>query len=208
MHSPQDEVVDIDNATKIFKAAMQNKSYVSLDGADHLLKRYSDSIYAGHVIGAWASRYVDIPEEWNLESDLAVVCQSGTDSFTTKVQIGKHKLIGDEPASYGGNDFGPSPYHFLSTALGTCTAMTIRMYANRKEWPVEKITVHLDHHKVHAEDCRDCESKEGKIDEITRIIEVEGNLDANQRDRLLEIADMCPVHKTLHGEIKVRSEVR
>lgn len=208
MHSPDDKIVEIDNATKIFKAAQENKSYVSLDGADHLIKRKRDSLYAGNVIGAWASRYVDLPEPWKLESDHAVVCQTGTDRYTTKVQVGKHRLIGDEPTSYGGNDFGPSPYQYLSAALGTCTAMTIRMYADRKEWPVEKITVHLDHNKIHAKDCEDCESEEGRIDHITRIIEVEGDLDEEQRGRLLEIADKCPVHKTLHGEIKVRSEVR
>ncbi len=208
IHSPDDEVVSIDNATRIFKAAQQNKSYISLDGADHLIKRRSDSFYVGHVIGAWAARYVGRPEPWQLETDHDVVCEIGTDHYTTKVQIGKHRLIADEPQKYGGNDFGPSPYEYLNAALGTCTAMTIRMYADRKQWPVDKVTVHLDHNKIHAEECEDCENRKGKVDEITRVIEVTGDLDAGQRDRLLEIADMCPVHRTLHGEIKVRSRLK
>jgi len=208
IHSPQDEVVNIDNATMIFKAAQQQKSYLSLDGADHLIKRQSDAVYVGRVIGAWATRYVEVPEPWELKTEHTVVCEADRDHYTTRVQVGEHKLLGDEPEKYGGHDFGPSPYQYLSAALGTCTAMTIRMYADRKEWPVEKIRVHLDHNKIHAEDCDDCESEKGKIDEITRIIEVEGELDDTQRNRLLEIADMCPVHRTLHSEIKVRSEMK
>lgn len=205
MHSPQDDTVGIDNATHIYKAAQHPRSFISLDGADHLLTQKEDSTYVGNTIAAWVRRYVDIPEAASLSTDHQVVTRTGEEGYTTEIVAGKHHLLGDEPSSVGGNDLGPTPYDFLAIALGTCTGMTLRMYANRKGWDLKEAKVHLQHSKIHANDCQDCETKEGKIDYIQRVIELEGNLDEEQRKRLLEIADRCPVHRTLHSEVKVET---
>jgi len=205
LHSPQDTTVEIGNATQIFKAALHPRSYISLDGADHLLSRSKDSLYVGNAIAAWATRYVEIPTEKSLETNLQVVGEI-EDGFTMDFKMGKHCLRADEPESVGGSDLGPDPYSFLLTALGACTGMTLRMYADRKEWKLKRVRVHLKQNKVYAKDCKDCETKEGKMDEITRQIELEGDLDAEQIQKLMEIADKCPVHRTLHSEIKVRTE--
>ncbi len=204
-HAPQDDVVEIDNATQIFKTAMHPRSFISLDGADHLLSRAEDSLYVGQAIAAWAARYVRIPEEKELNTTHQVVGEI-EDTYTMDFKAGKHRLRADEPEAVGGDDLGPDPYGFLLTALGACTGMTLRMYANRKGWDLARVKVHLKHEKIYAQDCEDCTSTEKKIDEITRFIEIEGNLSTEQIQKLMDIADKCPVHRTLHSEIKIRTK--
>ncbi len=207
MHAPLDNIVEIDNASALFSAAKHPKSFVSLDSADHLLSRDADSRYAGHVLAAWASRY--LPETTAVDvleaRDGEVVARTQLGSFRTEVQLGAHALVADEPRSVGGTDLGPTPYDLLSAALATCTSMTLKMYADHKKLALTSATVAVEHGKVHAEDCSDCEKADGKIDEFRRSISLEGDLSEAQRQRMLEIADRCPVHRTLHGEIKVRS---
>lgn len=207
MHSPQDAIVGIANAAEIYKEAMHPKSFISLDGADHMLSNKEDSIYAGNVIGSWAVRYIQRTKEVDLKTSDQVVTQTGNDSFTTDIKAGIHSLTADEPASVGGNDFGPSPYELLLSALGACTSMTMEMYAKRKGWPLESVKVHLSHSKDYHQDSAECEMSSAKLDIINRTIEMEGELDEKQRERLMQIADKCPVHKTLHSEIIVKTKV-
>jgi len=207
MHAPEDRIVGIDNATKIYKSAKHPRSFISLDGADHLLSRKADSLYAGQMIAAWASRYVELAEDKPLETHKEVVTYTGLNAFTTEVKAGNHSLLADEPISVGGDDLGPTPYDFLMTALGTCTGMTIRMYANRKKWPVEGIRVHLSHERVYSDDKHHVEHKDGKVDQIERQIEFEGDLTDKQKQRLMQIADRCPVHRTLHSDIIIKTEL-
>lgn len=206
-HSPVDQTVGVDNAAKIFQAAKHPKSFVSLDDADHLLTDRSDAEYLGVVLGAWAEKYVDRSATESKGGEADVVTRTG-DSYRTEIQAGRHSLIGDEPEDVGGDDEGPTPYGYLLSALGSCTGMTLRMYADRKEWPLAEAIVRLSHEKIHAEDCENCETEDGRVDRIEREIEVRGDLSDDQRDRLLEIANKCPVHRTLHGEIDVRSSLR
>ncbi len=208
MHSPRDRIVGIDNAARIYQAARHPKSFLSLDEADHLLSRGEDAVYAAQLIAAWAGRY--LPEQQAAAGAPAgegVVVTIGPRGFTSEVRAGRHRLIADEPPAYGGTDQGPGPYDYLLAALGSCTAMTMRMYADRKGWPLEGATVRLRHGKIHAADCADCETKEGKLDQIERELELLGPLDDEQRARLLEIADRCPVHRSLEGEIRVRTSL-
>ena len=210
LHSPVDDTVGIDNASRIFLAAKHPKSFVSLADADHLLVHRRDAIYAGHVIAAWAERYVDLggaaaAGAVNEDKRAVVVSETGDGKFQQSVAIGPHHLIADEPIPAGGRDSGPSPYEFLLAALGACTAMTLRLYADHKKLPLERVSVSLTHEKIHAVDCAECETKEGKLDRIERSIALEGPLDAAQRARLLEIADKCPVHRTLKSEIDIRT---
>ncbi len=206
MHAPQDTIVGIDNAASIYKAAKHPKSFISLDGADHLLTNPEDAIYVGNTIAAWASRYIDIPVHENLQTDQEVVVRlDGQAGYTTFMQVGKHKLVADEPVSVGGSDAGPSPYGYLLAGLGACTAMTLQMYARRKKWDLHSVDVHLSHAKIHADDC-DCDLQgddKGRLDKINRLIDLQGTLDDQQIKRLLEIADRCPVHKTLETEVLV-----
>ena len=208
MHSPQDAIVGIENAAEIYQAALHPKSFVSLDGADHLLSDSNDSQYVGQMIASWASRYIQIKEEEPLETEHQVVVQTGEKGYTTKVKAGKHFLLADEPVSVGGADLGPSPYNLLAAALGTCTAMTLRMYADRKKWPLESVNVHVSHSKVHKEDCEACEDNAAKLDLLERVIEVAGPLDEQQKIKLKEIANKCPVHRTLNSEIAVKTSLK
>lgn len=207
-HSPQDKIVDITNAEKIYKAAFHPKSFVSLNGADHLLTNRNDSQYAGKIIAGWAGRYLEIPEEENVKSQSQVAASlDGTDMFTTTMKLGNHSFMADEPASFGGSNFGPSPYEYLSGALAACKAMTVQMYARRKQWEADNVTVHINHSRQHAADCEDCENNAAKIDTFHCQISLEGDLTEQQRNRLLEIADRCPVHKTLSSKIQIISNL-
>jgi len=208
LHSPQDKVVEIANARKIYENAMHPKSFITLDGSDHLLSNKDDSIYVGNIISSWVKRYIKIEEDEQLSTDKQVIVRTGDDGYTTQVKAGVHNFVADEPKSVGGQNLGPTPYDLLVAALGTCTSMTLRMYADRKEWPLKEVKVHLEHNQTHSEDCEKCEGKEAKIDTISREIELKGDLDKDQRERLLEIADKCPVHRTLHNEIQVISKLK
>jgi uncharacterized OsmC-like protein/pimeloyl-ACP methyl ester carboxylesterase len=208
MHSPVDDTVGIDNATPIFLAAKHPKSFVSLAGADHLLSGKRDASYVADVIAAWAERYLDpVMAEPTAELGEAprnvVVRETRNGKFQQTVSIGPHRMLADEPVAAGGEDTGPGPYDFVLAGLGACTSMTMRMYADRKSLPLERVTVTLKHSKIHAEDCADCETRAGMLDQIDRTIAMEGALDAEQRKKLMEIADKCPVHRTLTSEIHI-----
>jgi putative redox protein len=210
LHAPGDKVVGVDNARRVFEQALHPKSFVSLDAADHLLSRQADARFAAGIIAAWAGRYL-LPVESELSPQTPELLQGGTvrvsdrgtGAFAVSIQAGRHTLVGDEPQAVGGDDLGPSPYELLLAALGECTVMTLRMYARQKQWPLENARVTLTHGKIHAADCADCETKAGKLDRIERVVELVGPLDETQRERLMEIADKCPVHRTLHSEVKV-----
>ena len=217
MHPPQDGVVSIDNAAAIFKAALHPKSFVSLDGADHLLTREDDARFAVDVITAWASRYLpkaasapttDTPADAAVEAGWLEVVETGSGAFTSAVRVGSHRWLADEPVSVGGAGAGPSPYDLLTAALGACTAMTLRIYARQKGLPLDRVRVRLKHSKIHASDCEHCETAVGRIDRIEREIELQGPLNETQRQRLLEITDKCPVHRTLHGEVDVATRMK
>jgi putative redox protein len=207
LHAPGDEVVGIENAGQIFAAARHPKSFVSLDTADHLLSRRADAAYAARVLAAWASRYVDgQPEAVPPEPDGVMVEETGRGRFQQRITAGRHAIIADEPVAVGGMDTGVGPYDLLLAALGACSAMTVRLYAERKSWPLDRVRVQLRHSRIHASDCADCETRgDAHIDEIEKRITLDGALDAEQRARLLEIAGRCPVHRTLESEIKIRS---
>ncbi|MDE2148988.1 MAG: OsmC family protein [Gammaproteobacteria bacterium] len=207
MHSPRDETVGIDHARRLFEAAKHPKSFVSLDDADHLLRRREDAEYAAQVLAAWASRYLPRDAAEAPASGSVEVTETRIGQYTQTVRVGRHALTADEPRSAGGDDAGPSPYDFLLAGLGACTSMTLRMYAQRKQLPLQRVSVRLRHARVHAADCEDCEHSQGQITEITREVVIEGALDDAQRARLLEIADKCPVHRTLTGEIKIRTRL-
>jgi uncharacterized OsmC-like protein/pimeloyl-ACP methyl ester carboxylesterase len=207
-HSPTDEVVGIDNASRIFTAAKHPKSFVSLAGADHLLSRRSDASYVANVIHAWAGRYLEGAEatpEAAADPKTVVVRETRRGRLQQEVTVGRHRFLADEPIDVGGLDSGPGPYDLLLAALGACTAMTLRLYAERKALPLERVTVALTHDRIHAADCAECETKEGMIDRIERAITLRGALDAVQRQRLMEIADKCPVHRTLTSEVNIRT---
>ena len=205
LHAPRDAVVGIENASEIFKAAKHPKSFVTLDDADHLISGARDAEYAAGVIAAWAARYLDLrapaPPPGAPEG-VVRVSEADPDGFLQDIQSGpRHHLLADEPEAYGGTGQGMSPYGFLSAALGACTSMTIRMYARRKGWPLDHVSVEVNHDKVHAQDAGT--GTDEKADRFTRAVRLEGDLDDEQRARLMEIADRCPVHRTLER----RSEI-
>ncbi len=207
MHSPHDDTVSVDEAGKIFSQALHPKSFVSLDGADHLLSKKHDSQYVGKVLASWAMRYIDAPQE-SEHDEHGVSASADTDrGFLCELNANGHSLIADEPVSMGGTNLGPSPYDFLGSALASCTAMTLNMYARHKKIDLKKVGVKVDHSRIHADDCVDCEKTAGKVDVFNRVITLEGNLSPEQEHRMLEIADRCPVHKTLENEIKITSEL-
>tara|TARA_R100000935_G_C2836293_1_gene168299 strand:- start:228 stop:1445 length:1218 start_codon:yes stop_codon:yes gene_type:complete len=203
LHSPQDTIVGIKNAEDIYIAAKHPKSFISLDGADHLLTNRIDSNYVGDVIGTWANRYIEIPIEMELKTNLDVIAHLGPEGFTTQIKAGRHNLIADEPEKLGGNDFGPNPYEYVSAGLAACTSMTIQMYAKRKGWKLDSVDTQVNYGREHAVDCEKCEDTGTKIDTFKRELIIKGDLDSKQRSRLLEIANKCPVHKTLHSETQI-----
>jgi uncharacterized OsmC-like protein/fermentation-respiration switch protein FrsA (DUF1100 family) len=208
LHSPTDDIVSIDNASRIFLAAKHPKSFVSLAGADHLLIKKSDAVYVANVIAAWAERYLEERAERSdeqIEVGTVLVRETGNGKFQQEILSGPHRFLADEPVKVGGLDSGPGPYDLLLAGLGACTSMTLRLYADGKKLALKRVSVRLTHNKIHAEDCLNCETKEGMVDRIDRSITFEGALDAEQRKRLLEIADKCPVHRTLKSEIDIRT---
>ncbi len=209
LHAPRDAQVGIENAAEIFTRAKHPKSFVTLDDADHLLTRAPDAEYAAEVIEAWVRRYLPQrePPEGPAEG-IARVSEADPQGFLQDIRVGpRHTLLADEPKGVGGTDLGPTPYGLVAAGLGACTAMTIRMYARRKAWPLAHVEVDVSHDKVHAEDCTSCETKDAKIDVFRRVIRLDGPLDEAQRARLLEIADRCPVHRTLESAVRIETEL-
>jgi uncharacterized OsmC-like protein/alpha-beta hydrolase superfamily lysophospholipase len=205
-HSPTDDTVGIENATYIFTHAKHPKSFVSLAGADHLLTKRSDAIYVANMIAAWAARYIEEAEGMTgeeLETGTVLVRETGQGRYQQEVLSGPHRFLADEPVKVGGLDSGPGPYDLLLAGLGACTSITLRIYAEHKKLPLSRVSVRLSHNKIHARDCENCETKEGMIDHIDRAITLEGDLAPEQRQRLMEIADKCPVHQTLQSKVEI-----
>ena len=214
-HAPLDDTVSIDEAGRIFTAAKHPKSFVSLDHADHMLSNPQDSQYVAEVLSAWVSRYLETNPAAVGQEDAArpsvgqgmVIVRECDKKFTREILTQHHRLISDEPIALGGSDLGLNPYELLLAALGSCTSMTLRMYANHKQIDVQDIQVELQHSRIHAEDCADCEKQKTQIDLLTRTIRLTGNLSDQQRARLLEIANKCPVHKTLQNKIQINTSL-
>jgi len=208
-HSPTDDTVGIENASKIFLAAKHPKSFISLNGADHLVSNTNDAAFIAHVISAWSERYLDMATDAVFDADTeegtVLVRETGSGKFQQEIVSGAHRMLADEPVKAGGTDIGPGPYDLLLAALGACTSMTVRLYADLKKIPLSRTSVRLRHEKIYAKDCNECETKEGKIDHIDRMITFEGDLTSEQRARLLEIADKCPVHRTLESEVHIHT---
>jgi uncharacterized OsmC-like protein/fermentation-respiration switch protein FrsA (DUF1100 family) len=206
-HSPVDQTVGIDNAALIYKAARHPKSFVSLDDADHLLLDERDSLYVGSVLAAWVRRYLELPPEPDtleaLRQDNRVAVRTATGGFRTEILARGHSLIADEPAAVGGENLGPTPYDLLAAALGACTTMTLRMYADRKKWPLEEAVVQVTHARIHAEDEERIDAADARLDRLGRELTLVGPLTDEQRARLLEIADRCPVHRTLSAGVRI-----
>ncbi|WP_158840776.1 bifunctional alpha/beta hydrolase/OsmC family protein [Polaribacter sp. L3A8] len=210
MHAPFDKVVGIENAHEIYHNAMHPKSFVSLEDADHLLSKSSDSIYVGNMIGTWVERYFKPEENKMISTDgeqLVGHLNLLEDNFTTSIQTKNHSFIADEPTSVGGNDFGPSPYDFLSAGLAACTVMTLKMYAERKKWDLQEVFVYITYSKKHSDDLDIDVEKPTRYDYLKKKLNFIGNLDDNQKQRLKEIAAKCPVHKTLQSEIIIETEL-
>lgn len=212
MHSPVDKIVAIEEAEKIYKLAKHPKSFVSLDSANHLLTNKADADYVAGIIAAWSDKFIDVPDvlenripaRKNIYSGHVEVTEIDH-KFTCDVQSDSHQWQADEPLRVGGNNFGPDPYEHLLAALGACTVMTIRMYANLKEIPLENVVVNLSHNREHIKDCDNCDKSNSTMDVISREISFSGNLSDQDVKRLLVIADKCPVHRTLHNKIEVRT---
>lgn len=207
LHAPTDQIVGIEHASALFQGAKHPKSFVSLEGADHLLLREEDAQFVASVIAGWAHRYLPLREDWPMPEEGIVAC-TGHGKFGTEVHTRGHRFVADEPKSYGGDDTGPTPYDLLNAALGTCTAMTMKMYADRKKWPLEGVSVEVTHERDHKDACDHVEAmEEGKqMQALKRVITIRGDdLDDEQRARLVEIADKCPVHRTLEGVLHVHT---
>lgn len=209
LHSPVDAIVGIDNAGEIFKGAMHPKSFITLDDADHLISRQADADYAADVIGAWAVRYLAMTTEKapaDAPEGVTRVSEASAKGFRQDINVaGKHLLIADEPAKLGGSDLGPSPYQLVAAGLGACTSMTIRMVARRKDIPLDQVTTDVTHNKEHRTDCESCGESGAKLDVFHRRIGLTGDLSDAQREYLLEIADKCPVHRTLESDIVIET---
>ncbi|APG65478.1 osmotically inducible protein C [Tenacibaculum todarodis] len=204
LHSPTDTIVGIKNAEQIYHNAHHPKSFVTLDNTDHLLSNAKDSIYVGNVIGAWAERYFEPKENQMLTTkgeQIVGHLNLLEDNFTTSIQTKNHFMIADEPTSVGGDDFGPSPYEYLNAGLIACTAMTLKLYAERKKWDLQEVFVYVSHSKKHSDDLEVQVNKPTYLDFITKKLKFVGNLDDKQKQRLKEIASKCPVHKTLASKV-------
>ena len=212
-HSPTDSIVSVEHARKIYEAAKHPKNFVSLDGADHLLRNAEDATFVATLISTWATRYLaadqDVPAEDSSDTTMApesgVLVAERDGGLTQDIYAGAHHLVADEPAGVGGANLGGTPYDFLLAALGTCTSMTLRMYAKRKGLEVDEIKVELQHSRIPSDDCEPCDDQKGLVDRIERIITLRGNLTEAQRNRMLQIADMCPVHRTLMNQKEITS---
>ncbi len=199
LHSPQDSIVGIDHARRLYEALRHPKSFLTLDRADHLLSDRKDADYVADLIAVWSRRYLpDAARDDIAPIEGDVLVEGRGDSFLQRVTAGSHSWLADEPVKVGGEDAGPTPYDHLLAALGTCTSMTIGMYARHKKLDVGRIAVRLRHDRVHADDCEGCEEEPRRIDRIQRWLSVDGDLTEEQRARLMHIADRCPVHQTLH----------
>ncbi len=210
LHAPGDDTVSLTSGLNIFNTAKQPKAFIALDQADHLLTNVKDARYVGRLIAHWLSGQIedtqnDTPSAPSRPGHITV--RLGREHYHTTINANGHTLHADEPIELGGSNQGGSPYDLLCASLGACTAMTLRMYADLKDWPLEEVTVTLSHEKVHATDCANCETKKGKLDSITRDIQLQGKLDSSQQKRLLEIADRCPVHRTLHSKTIVTTRL-
>ncbi|PIA78458.1 osmotically inducible protein C [Gaetbulibacter sp. 4G1] len=204
MHSPTDAIVGIKNAEQLYHNAHHPKSFVTLDNADHLLTNSNDSNYVGNVIGTWVQRYFEPKENTMLETQgeqLVGHLNLIEDNFTTSIQTKKHSIIADEPTSVGGDDFGPSPYEYLNAGLAACTVMTLKMYAQRKQWDLQEVFVYISHSKKHSDELELDIEEPGYLDHISKKLKFVGNLDASQKQRLKEIASRCPVHKTIASKV-------
>jgi putative redox protein len=210
-HSPLDEIVSINEAAKIYQSALHPKSFISLDKADHLLTRREDAEYVAETLVAWASRYLALTDQpfersGGTAPDVApgeVLVTERDKTFLRGLYSANHQLNADEPMSAGGSDMGPSPYELLLMSLGACTSMTLRLYANHKRWPLDDVSITLSHNRVHADDCADCADAPRQIERIRRVVTLQGDLTTEQRRRLLEIADRCPVHQTLEIDLQI-----
>ena len=210
LHSPQDETVDISNAEKIYINAMHPKSYISLDGADHLLSRKEDSLYVGDMIASWAARYIDLstkPDD--LTTDHQVVVRNEQEhGFFSEIMASGHYLTADEPKSIGGTNLAGTPYDLLIASLGACTAITIRMYAKHKGIDLQEVKVHMTREKRHAPDAENTDDPKGKIEFIDLDLELHGNLTEEERQGILRIAHKCPVHKTLLNGLTINTNLQ
>ncbi len=207
LHSPQDQTVEIENAEKIYTSARHPKSYISLDGADHLLSSKDDSLYVGKVIAAWAGRYLNKSHVEDSSEEM-VMARIDEGPFVTQILAGSHHMLADEPKKVGGDNLGPTPYEFLAAGLGACTAMTLKMYADRKKWSLDEVSVHLNYENKYIDDAQNCEEDDQRIGRFKRLLEISGDLDDNQRSKLLEIANKCPVHKTLERGVHVHTKMK
>ncbi|WP_373497002.1 alpha/beta fold hydrolase [Aquiflexum sp.] len=208
LHSPQDQIVDISNSAKLFQSAHHSKSFVSLDGADHLLSDEKESKYVGELISTWSKKYLPVDINENDTKGHQVKVRLFGEGYTSEIKTPFHHLLADEPKEVGGDNLGPTPYDLLMASLGTCTVMTLKMYAERKGWDLKQITVYLDHDKIHQEDSADFKKKGSKISRFTRSLEIKGDLDKEMKEKLLEIADKCPVHRTLHADIIIETKFK
>ncbi|PUB13161.1 bifunctional alpha/beta hydrolase/OsmC family protein [Yoonia sediminilitoris] len=207
LHAPRDATVGIENASQIFLAAKHPKSFITLDDADHLVSRPSDAEYAADVIAAWSKRYMDLPQPKAHDTapeGVLRVTEADASGFLQDVQSGQHHILADEPVKFGGTNKGLTPYGLVSAGLGACTAMTIRMYARRKGWPLSAVSVDITHAKEHAQDAAE---PGAKVDHFDRLIRLSGDLSDEQRSKLLEIADKCPVHRTLERASTVTTKL-